>query len=160
MPGTVWCKTFMGARDRTRTDKDVNPIEPETIASTNFATRANRAQVTHFFCNSTYFSLKKYQNGLFLCVFCHLGAKTARFPPHFRPAEHSIPPPPGITKGALLIPSSCALLSLLKINQKAFIYPKKNYGFQSMHQRTKSSSLYLGNVHIWLSTMSSSLSMW
>ena len=52
-------KIKKSARDRTRTDKDVNPIEPETIASTNFATRANRAQVTHFFCNSAHFSQEK-----------------------------------------------------------------------------------------------------
>lgn len=42
------------ARDRTRTDKDVNPIEPETIASTNFATRALHRKVTHNFHNTAF----------------------------------------------------------------------------------------------------------
>ena len=66
MPGTVWCKTFMGARDRTRTDKDVNPIEPETIASTNFATRALRsAKVVKIFCNGAVFHHKIRQSAIF-----------------------------------------------------------------------------------------------
>lgn len=74
MPGTVWCKTFMGARDRTRTDKDVNPIEPETIASTNFATRALRsAKVVKIFCNGAVFHHKIRSSAnfsLFPGVYC------------------------------------------------------------------------------------------
>ena len=66
MPGTMWCKTFMGARDRTRTDKDVNPIEPETIASTNFATRALRsAKVVKIFCNGAVFHHKIRSSTIF-----------------------------------------------------------------------------------------------
>ena len=66
MPGTMWCGTFMGARDRTRTDKDVNPIEPETIASTNFATRALRsAKVVKIFCNGAVFLHKIRTNAIF-----------------------------------------------------------------------------------------------
>ena len=66
MPGTMWCGTFMGARDRTRTDKDVNPIEPETIASTNFATRALRsAKVVKIFCNKAVFHHKIRSSTIF-----------------------------------------------------------------------------------------------
>lgn len=66
MPDTMWCGTFTGARDRTRTDKDVNPIEPETIASTNFATRALRsAKVVKIFCNGAVFHHKIRQSTIF-----------------------------------------------------------------------------------------------
>ena len=69
MPGTMWCGTFTGARDRTRTDKDVNPIEPETIASTNFATRALRsAKVVKIFCNGAVF-LHKIRTSAFFSQF-------------------------------------------------------------------------------------------
>ena len=69
MPGTMWCGTFMGARDRTRTDKDVNPIEPETIASTNFATRALRsAKVVKIFCNEAVFHHKIRQSAIFSLI--------------------------------------------------------------------------------------------
>ena len=69
MPDTMWCGTFMDARDRTRTDKDVNPIEPETIASTNFATRALRsAKVVKIFCNGAVF-LHKIRTSAFFSQF-------------------------------------------------------------------------------------------